>query len=137
MRCPIEKSDMIVVEHENIELDYCLKCKGVWFDAGELELLISMLKSKGTELAKPEFLAPKDAKTAEAKRKCPICGLKMDKVWAGGTPKVLIDRCPRGDGIWFDGGELHEVLCQMDNSHKELSKDIVTFLQNTFKADCQ
>ena len=41
MRCPVDKSDMIVVEHQKIELDYCLKCSGVWFDSGELDLLVS------------------------------------------------------------------------------------------------
>jgi uncharacterized protein len=137
MRCPIEKSDMIVVEHEDIELDYCLKCKGVWFDAGEIDLLISIMKTQGTELSKPEFQSSKDAGIVEAKRKCPICGLKMDKVWYGNKPKVLIDSCTRGDGIWFDGGELHEMLCQMETSHEEPSKDIVSFLKDTFKADCQ
>ena len=47
MKCPIDKSDMIVVEHEKIELDYCLRCSGVWFDSGELELLWQFSKPKG------------------------------------------------------------------------------------------
>jgi Zn-finger nucleic acid-binding protein len=34
---------MIIVEHERIELDYCTKCLGVWFDAGELALLLESL----------------------------------------------------------------------------------------------
>jgi len=40
MICPACKNDMIVVEHEDIELDYCTNCNGVWFDSGELELLL-------------------------------------------------------------------------------------------------
>jgi len=49
MICPVCKYDMIVVEYQNIELDYCNSCKGVWFDSGELELL---LKSQGIEETK-------------------------------------------------------------------------------------
>jgi uncharacterized protein len=137
MRCPIDKSDMIVVEHQNIELDYCLKCTGVWFDSGELDLLVSVLKSEGAELSNQELSAPRAAKSDEAKRKCPICGRKMNKVLIGQNPEVLIDACPQGDGLWFDGGELHQVLCQMEPANKSGSKDVISFLGDTFKADCK
>jgi Zn-finger nucleic acid-binding protein len=52
---------MVIVEYNEIELDYCTKCRGVWFDAGKLELL---LESAGlTDM--PHFLedmikAPED-----------------------------------------------------------------------------
>ena len=39
MICPVCKIDMIDVEYHQIELDYCIKCHGVWFDAEELGLL--------------------------------------------------------------------------------------------------
>lgn len=39
MDCPVCKKSLIVVERDNIELDYCIACKGFWFDAGELGLL--------------------------------------------------------------------------------------------------
>ena len=38
MICPACRSAMVIVEYDDIELDYCTACKGVWFDAGELEL---------------------------------------------------------------------------------------------------
>ena len=39
MFCPVCKTAMIDVEYEQIELDYCVKCRGVWFDSNELELM--------------------------------------------------------------------------------------------------
>ena len=39
MICPVCHKSMLDIEYNNIELDYCEKCRGVWFDAGELELL--------------------------------------------------------------------------------------------------
>ncbi len=116
MRCPVDKSDMIVVEHQKIELDFCLRCSGVWFDSGELDLLVSALQAEGASMSHMDLLTPQEAKVTEAKRKCPICGRKMDKVWIGKEPKVLIDSCPIGDGLWFDGGELHQVLQQMETA---------------------
>jgi uncharacterized protein len=131
MRCPVDKSDMIVVEHQKIELDFCLRCAGVWFDSGELDLLVSALQAQGVNMSHMDLLTPQEAKVNEAKRKCPICGRQMTKVWLGKEPKVLIDSCPIGDGIWFDGGELHQVLRQMETPG---SKDVLSFLGNAFEA---
>jgi uncharacterized protein len=131
MRCPVDKSDMIVVEHRKIELDYCLKCAGVWFDSGELELLVAGLAAEGSQLSHNDLLTPQPAQVKEARRKCPVCGRKMDKVWIGREPKVLIDSCPQGDGLWFDGGELHDILRQMGQPG---SPDVISFLGEAFQA---
>ncbi len=133
MKCPIDKSDMIVVEHEKIELDYCLRCSGVWFDSGELELLVAVLKAEGANLSYAELLTPHSAKVTEAKRKCPICGRKMDKVWLGKEPKVLIDSCPLSDGLWFDSGELQQVLREMEAPETPASRDVISFLGDAFQ----
>ncbi len=128
MKCPADKSDMIVVEHEKIELDYCLRCSGVWFDSGELELLGAVLKAEGANLSDSELLTLRSAEVTEARRKCPICGRKMGKVWLGKEPKVLIDSCPLGDGLWFDGGELQQALGEMAPRETAASRDIISFL---------
>ncbi len=133
MKCPIDKSDMIVVEHEKIEIDHCLKCSGVWFDSGELELLGSMLKAEGASLSYTELLIPRKAEAAEVRRKCPICGRRMRKVWLGQKPKVLIDSCPEGDGLWFDSGELHHVLGGIEPPKTQAAKDVISFLGNAFQ----
>ncbi|MHC5172629.1 MAG: zf-TFIIB domain-containing protein [Planctomycetota bacterium] len=85
----------------------CTDCEGIWLDAGELELLL------GGAAASDALLGSfQSAKTAEKKRKCPICLKKMDKVLVGdaANKKELIDCCPKNHGMWFDGGELQQVL---------------------------
>ncbi len=131
MKCPVDKDDMVVVESRRIELDLCLRCSGVWFDAQELDLLISAISADNRQESQNDLLTPSPAEVYETHRKCPICGKKMDKVWLGKEPKVLIDSCPAGDGLWFDGGELHEILHQVKNDRKD---DILSFLSKTFKA---
>jgi uncharacterized protein len=135
MRCPIDKSDMIVVEHQKIELDFCLKCAGVWLDSGELNLLVLTLKSEGASITDTEILKPQDVQVTESNRKCPICGRNMNKAWIGKAPKVLIDSCPIGDGLWFDGGELNQVLCEMETPGLK-SKNVLSFLGKAFQARC-
>jgi Zn-finger nucleic acid-binding protein len=134
MKCPVDKSDMIVVEHQKIELDYCLQCSGVWLDSGELELLVAVLQTEGAELSHTELLTPHEAKVAEVKRKCPVCGHRMDKVWLGKEPKVLIDSCPLGDGLWFDSGELQQVLRETKPLETPASRDVISFLGDAFLA---
>jgi len=107
MDCPVCKNAMITLELEDVEIDHCLDCGGIWLDAGELELLLDEPdKAKGLL---ESFTV--DSKSAEVKRKCPICDKKMQKVIVGDSePTLLIDKCRRGDGLWFDSGELHDIF---------------------------
>ncbi len=40
MDCPVCKNAMITLELQEVEIDYCIDCGGIWLDAGELELLL-------------------------------------------------------------------------------------------------
>ena len=134
MICPVCKQDMIVMEYRRIELDYCLKCSGVWFDSGELDLL---LKSAGAGSA--EFLAQEGLPPAAAphhERKCPMCSRKMKEIPVG-DPPIHLDTCRNGDGIWFDGGELHELLKRLSEkplADNQAREEILNFIAEAFKA---
>ena len=39
MKCPKCGGDLVEVEHEGIKVDRCTHCHGVFFDAGELDVL--------------------------------------------------------------------------------------------------
>ncbi|MFC1736917.1 zf-TFIIB domain-containing protein [Candidatus Hydrogenedentota bacterium] len=106
MQCPVCKEPMIILEYEQVEVDYCIDCGGIWLDAGELELLFGddgecekFMKAGGSVGA-----------TKEKPRRCPICGKKMGKSVTGGEEPVTYDDCPKGHGFWFDKGELQEIL---------------------------
>lgn len=70
-----------------------------------------------------------DPNCVEFKRKCPICGKKMQKVLVGESkPVLVIDKCPKGDGLWFDANELHEIVDRAkldeENKIKQLLSDM-------------
>lgn len=137
MICPVCKSDMIDVEHEGIELDYCTDCRGVWFDAEELELLLGRMGFGDHGLSLDDMLSRPQAETSERKRRCPICGRKMKKATIGRQPEVLIDVCPRGDGLWFDGGEVTELikhLAKEPSKEGDSQQQAIAFLGDVFKA---
>ena len=122
MKCPVCKEPTIVLELDEIEIDYCTSCGGIWLDAGELDLLIE--DEKDRELLLSSF--EKDADHPEKPYKCPICSKKMDKVHVGENKDVLIDKCPDNDGLWFDKGELKDViqLASKDNKVVELLNEL-------------
>jgi Zn-finger nucleic acid-binding protein len=116
---------MIVLELAEVEVDYCTDCGGIWLDAGELELLLG--NSQQTKQLLDSFKI--DSSCTEKRRKCPICLKKMQKIVVGpSTPPLLIDKCARGDGLWFDHGELQNILDEAkldkDNKIKKLLADI-------------
>lgn len=40
MRCPVDGTGLVISERDNIEIDYCPECQGVWLDYGELGKLM-------------------------------------------------------------------------------------------------
>jgi len=106
MNCPVCKKAMVVLELNQVEIDYCVACGGIWLDAGELELLLGSSEAKDDVLNSFKL----DAKNKERRIKCPICSKKMAKVLCGKEAKVLIDRCKNNDGLWFDKGELYQIV---------------------------
>lgn len=38
--CPMCKVGLTMSERQNIEIDYCPQCRGVWLDRGELDKII-------------------------------------------------------------------------------------------------
>ena len=116
MICPVCKSDMIVVEHDKIELDHCLDCHGVWFDSSELELLLESLDLDVADLL-DDIIKSTEVTSSEKKHRCPIHGQKMKKTAIGENPRILIDACLRGDGLWFDGGEVVALMKHLAAAH--------------------
>ena len=108
---------MLTLELADVEIDYCTDCGGIWLDAGELELLLG--NPEQAEQLLDSFNVAPDC--TEKRRKCPICDKKMQKIIVGpSAPVLLIDKCPRGDGLWFDKGELQDIFnrAQLDEDNK-------------------
>jgi Zn-finger nucleic acid-binding protein len=100
---------MIVLEMDQVEVDHCTRCGGVWLDAQEMDLLLD--GSEGREEIRRR--ATVDDSSDEKKRRCPICSKKMEKARIsreGKEDKILIDRCQRRHGSWLDGGELEDIV---------------------------
>ena len=124
MNCPKCKKPLLIVERNNIEVDYCPICNGFWLDKGELDLLVEIFDID-TKMMDP-FGRP-FIKTKEDIYKCPKCSNNMGKVKMN---DVILDICPEAEGIWFDANELSKILL---NQGKTLNEDkLISFLGENF-----
>jgi len=117
MDCPVCKNAMITLELQEVEIDHCIECGGIWLDSGELEMLLGE-QEKAQQLLDSFRIANT---STEKTRKCPICLKKMKKIIVGSSkPVLLIDKCRKGDGLWFDKGELQDIFdrAQLDKDNK-------------------
>jgi uncharacterized protein len=139
--CPVCDEAMLVVEYHNVELDYCNSCRGVWLDEAELELLLESHTFEEAKKLLDDILESREAVTSEKKHSCPICGHKMKKTAIGEEPGIIIiDICPDEHGLWFDGGEVNQLIRHLAGKH--LSKDdsrerVLGFLEEVFEAPQQ
>jgi Zn-finger nucleic acid-binding protein len=130
MVCPACGTEMFVLEFELVEIDHCAECGGVWLDSGELALIgrrvgalhgdLLALLEKGR--GEPEQTGPK--------RRCPVCRKRLLRAPPFGQargklpvppqspqaqpraqgPNIQVEKCPRGDGLWFEVGSLRAVI---------------------------
>ena len=128
MDCPVCRVPLIVVERSKIEVDFCIGCKGLWFDEGEISLLAESFKLTSTF---PDIMSLPKVKTRELVKNCCRCGKKMDKVQLGGHTRIFVDRCPGGHGLWFDSGELGQTMDQYTKA-QNVDDGILTFLGEVF-----
>ncbi len=54
MKCPVDGTDLVMSDRQNVEIDYCPQCRGVWLDRGELDKIIQRVESEGVARVHPE-----------------------------------------------------------------------------------
>lgn len=63
MKCPVDGTDLEVKQKDDITVNTCPKCNGVWLDRAELDKILAQ-----SELAYPDF---EDFKERETKFESP------------------------------------------------------------------
>jgi len=102
IRCPKCRADMEQVRVDGVEIDRCVHCHGIWFDAGEAEVLNT--KEAATVID--------TGTTREGKRynlvdhyNCPRCGGEMLQRVDPQQTHIQYETCADCDGSFFDAGE--------------------------------
>ncbi len=128
--CPNCKQTLIILELEGIEIDYCTECGGAWLDEGEMELIMEIEGVDSAALADEIFTKKLDSKS---EKRCVRCAAKMQMVRIG-DPPVEVDRCPLGDGVWFDKGEMQTLI---RNQHQDANGVVAKFFADLVQAEAE
>jgi len=53
MNCPVCNETLLLTSRQDVEIDYCPKCRGIWLDRGELDKIIERSTPQVAEKAYP------------------------------------------------------------------------------------
>lgn len=106
LNCPHCRHHLLEsVHHDNVELDACVHCGGLWFDRNELDKVVRTYDPDyPREGPIVENLGQKLAKT---QKRCPRCKVPLLVTYEFETNSELqIDECYFCHGVWLEKGEL-------------------------------
>ena len=109
--CKIELTQKVIGE---IEVDECEKCKGIWFDAGELRLVKDIVDSDLNWMDFEVWKHQDDFKSKKSNINCPVCNTET-KIINYGSTSIEIDYCPSCKGIWLGEDEFEKVIDALEN----------------------
>lgn len=115
--CPQCHSAMEVVDigvpGKPFYLDRCATCLGIFFDTGELDVLVhetiqGVAHINNVRLSALRAAAPESSEVVRY-RPCPECGKLMNRENYGTYSGIILDRC-RDHGVFLDAGELCRIF---------------------------
>lgn len=89
---------------DEIWIERCADCKGLWFDEGEMVEAIQSMKLQTLPGPPRDFVQQRGTRIG----RCPSCGSEMETVQSQAAPAVEFDRCTECRGIWLDAGEAEQ-----------------------------
>ena len=102
MNCPKCDAPFEAVTFQDIEVDRCTQCQGLWFDSQEDAKLRALKGSEAIDIGDPET----GKKFNEiAKVLCPKCEAKMIRMVDANQHHIWYESCPVCYGVFFDAGE--------------------------------
>lgn len=114
MECPNDQEQLEKVLFHNVEVDYCPKCLGIWFDKNELRLAKDE-KDKQLNWVDIDLWRDK-AKfhVALGDKHCPVDRTGLMEVKYDNS-KVKVDYCKMCHGAWLDRGEFKQIMNYLKN----------------------
>ena len=103
MKCPKCDSELKPLIHANVEIDRCLGCGGMWFDAFEHEELRELSGSDRIDYSPKTTVA-----TDSGSGLCPRDQQRLFAMVVAGQPHIAYESCGFCHGVFFDAGEFKD-----------------------------
>ncbi len=105
--CPRCKVKLEIHNKEDMDIDICPKCGGMWLDRGEFRVMTAESKVYKDFKLKKAYRRP-PVKQSFKYIECVRCGKHMVRENFKRISGVIIDRCGN-HGVWLDAGELEKI----------------------------
>lgn len=128
--CPRDQTALKTTQYEDqIEVDECASCGGLWLDDGELEAIqrSSEHDYRGDLASLPDSVAASITLAEQdglGPINCPKCGVEMENREYGYCSQIMIDSCPEGCGLWLDRGEIQALEIFFERAQEEADREI-------------
>ena len=99
-KCPECRAQFHILHIDNVEIDCCKNCEGLWFDPRELQMVMNT----------PNDITDEFLHAGKSKYNCPVCKNKMRKRSFLFPERLVVDVCPYDHGVYFEKGELEQVF---------------------------
>jgi Zn-finger nucleic acid-binding protein len=103
LACPKCEGTLKAIIYQNIEIDRCDNCLGIWFDSLEAEELKNRQGSESIDKGDLNEKSLSDPLTEPIC--CPRCEVTMIKMLDLDQYPIWYEICSQCQGIWFDAGE--------------------------------
>ena len=119
-KCPVCEVPMSEVSMSHETVDRCPRCRGVFFDCGELEALVDLVRRfNEVDLAGEEDIDTIPQAERDRVLSCPVDGGRMLEKDVG--EGFIIDLCQDCGGIWLDDGELNAIKVLEDHIRENIT----------------
>lgn len=109
MQCPNDNEELERALFHNVEVDYCPKCLGIWFDNDELRLAKDEKDKQLNWLDIDLWRDKGNFEVFRISKYCPACRTGLVEIKYDGS-KTKVDLCKMCQGVWLDRGEFKQLI---------------------------
>ena len=108
-KCPRCKTDLRSIHVQEIRLDECERCEGVWVDVDTFEAICANKENQAAVLKRLDEILKHPEPIRVQYVPCPVCEQLMNRNNFAKVSGIVIDTC-KNHGVWFDAEELPQII---------------------------
>ncbi|MGD2145448.1 MAG: zf-TFIIB domain-containing protein [Anaerolineae bacterium] len=125
MLCPRCEEPLGTGLIDEVEIEQCSQCDGMWFDQGELRKAKDAVEPDLNWLDLEIWRREDEYEVRSSSIACPRCDAPLAAV-AYGETGVVIDYCAHCEGTWLDGGEFERIITAL--AEEVAGKDVPDYV---------
>ena len=112
MKCPVCGDALTSMTYLKVPIGMCNLCEAVWVSPQHMDAIKRTPRAfDDREIVKVRLL--REWRVIEGEQAspwmCPGCGLRLIRTHYKDIPSLILDRCPRGCGLWLAKDSLQKI----------------------------